>query len=168
MAHHRHNRLNDNDDDESVNSEPGLQVHARVLIPFDDFVNAMEVESDEDEDYAASPVQQSSDNEHQSIYSASGDEEIRNAQWLPRLRTRLKADGDASSLSESETETGAAPGIKRRRLLEDESEDNKEKSDSDSISPQDTETKQQLKKLAPVLGKGERHNKKAAIRLVSS
>ncbi|KAA6357780.1 MAG: hypothetical protein EZS28_046693, partial [Streblomastix strix] len=53
-------------------------------------------------------------------------------------------------------------------LLEDESEDNKEKSDSDSISPQDTETKQWLQKLAPVLGKGERHNKKAAIRLVSS
>ncbi|KAA6382492.1 MAG: putative Transposon Ty3-G Gag-Pol polyprotein, partial [Streblomastix strix] len=168
MAHHRHNRLNDNDDDESANSEPGLQVHARAQIPFDEFVNAMDVQSDEDEDYAASPIQQSSDDDHQSIYSASGDEEIRNAQWLPRLRTRLDADGDASSLSESETETETVPGIKRRRLLEDESEDNKEKSDSDSISPQDTETKQWLQKLAPVLGKGERHNKKAAIRLVSS
>ncbi|KAA6403319.1 MAG: hypothetical protein EZS28_001148, partial [Streblomastix strix] len=44
----------------------------------------------------------------------------------------------------------------------------KEKSNSDSISPQDTETKQWLQKLAPVLGKGERHNTKAAIRLVSS
>ncbi|KAA6402497.1 MAG: hypothetical protein EZS28_001978 [Streblomastix strix] len=151
IAHHQHNRLNDNDDDESANSEPGLQV-----------------QSDEDEDYAASPIQQLSDDEHQSIYSASGDDEIRNAQWLPRLRTRLEADGDAKSLSESETETETAPGIKRRRLLEDESEDNKEKSDSDSISPQDTETKQWLQKLAPVLGKGERHNKKAAIRLVSS
>ncbi|KAA6365429.1 MAG: hypothetical protein EZS28_039046 [Streblomastix strix] len=142
MAHHSHNRLNDNNDDESANTEPGLQVHARAQIPFDEFVNALEIQSDEDEDYAASPVQQLSDDEHQSIYSTSIDGEIRNVQWLPRLRTRLEADGDASSLSESETETGAAPGIKRRRLHEDVSEDNKGKSDSDSISPHDTETKQ--------------------------
>ncbi|KAA6374544.1 MAG: hypothetical protein EZS28_029928, partial [Streblomastix strix] len=157
---------NDNDDDESVNREPGLQVHGQAIILFDDFVNAMNVESDKDEDYAAYLIQQSSDDDHQSIYSASGDEEIRNAQWLPRFRTSLEADGDANSLTKRENKAEAVHGIKRRRLLEDESEDNKEKSDSGSISPQDTETKQQLKKLAPVLGKGERHNKKAAIRLL--
>ncbi|KAA6378277.1 MAG: hypothetical protein EZS28_026193, partial [Streblomastix strix] len=64
MAHHCHNRLNDNDD-ESANSEPSLQVHAQAQIPFDDFVNAMEVQLDEDKDYAASPIQQSSENDHQ-------------------------------------------------------------------------------------------------------
>ncbi|KAA6392245.1 MAG: hypothetical protein EZS28_012226 [Streblomastix strix] len=168
MTHHCHNRLNDNDDDESSNSEPGLQVHSRAQIQLDEFINAMEIQSDENEDYATSPIQQSSDDVHQSVYSASGDEQIRNTQWLPRLRTHLEADGDASSLSESETETEAATDINRRRLLEDESADNKENSVSDSISPQDTETKQWLQKLAHVLGKGDRHNKIASIRLVSS
>ncbi|KAA6372723.1 MAG: hypothetical protein EZS28_031751 [Streblomastix strix] len=168
MAHHRHNHPNDNDDDVSVNSDPGLQVQARAQIPFDDFVNAMDVESEEDEDQAASLIQYSSDDDHQSIYSASGDEEIRKSQLVPRLRSHLEADSDASSLSESESEAEAVPGIKRRRLLEDESEDNKEKSESDSISPQDTETKQLLQKLAHVLGKGKKHNKKAATRLVNS
>ncbi|KAA6386529.1 MAG: hypothetical protein EZS28_017944 [Streblomastix strix] len=168
MANHCHNRLNDNDDDESANSEPSLQVHAQAQILFDDFVNAMDVQSDEDKDYAASPIQQSSENDHQNIYSSSCDEEIRNAQWFPRLRTRLEAGGDRNCLSESETETETAPGIKRRRLLEDKSENNKEKSDSDFISPQDTETKQWLQKLTPALGNGERHNIKAAVRLVSS
>ncbi|KAA6372312.1 MAG: hypothetical protein EZS28_032159, partial [Streblomastix strix] len=119
MAHHRHNHPNDNDDDVSANSEPGIQVQARAQIPFDDFVKDLDIESDEDEDSAASPIQQSSDNDHHSIYSSPSDEEIRNVKWLPRLRTRLEADGDANSLLESENETEAAPGMKKRRLPED-------------------------------------------------
>ncbi|KAA6392037.1 MAG: hypothetical protein EZS28_012435, partial [Streblomastix strix] len=159
MAHRHHNHPNDNDDDESANSDAGHQVQAPVQIPFDDFVNTIDVESDEDEnkdedeDYTAQPIQQSSDDDHHSMYSASDDEEIRNAQCFPRLRISLEADGDASSSSERERESEAeiVSDIKRRRLLEDESEDNQEKQDSDSISLQDTETKQWLQKLAPIL-----------------
>ncbi|KAA6388778.1 MAG: hypothetical protein EZS28_015693 [Streblomastix strix] len=151
MAQYHHNYPIDHDDDESANSDPRLQVQARAQIPFDDFVNAMDVMT-----------------MIKKIHTASGDEKIRNAQLFPRLCTRLEANGETNSPSESESEAEVILGIKRRRLFEDESEDNKEQTDSDSISPQYIETKQRVQKLAPVLGKGQRYNKKAAIGLVGS
>ncbi|KAA6380655.1 MAG: hypothetical protein EZS28_023818 [Streblomastix strix] len=124
MAHYRHNHSNDNDD----------------------------VESDKDEDYTASPIHSSSDDDHRMVTCDYAHVWRMMVMQVAHQKVRMKQKKFMVS--------------KEYAYLRDESEDNKENSDSDSISPQDTETKQQLQMTAIVFGIGEKRNKNAAIHLV--
>ncbi|KAA6361609.1 MAG: hypothetical protein EZS28_042864, partial [Streblomastix strix] len=140
----------DNDSSEHADNENDNLVRARAEIPFDDFIDAMDGNSDDDDDYAASPVLQSTEDDNLDVWQTSGDEEVRNANLEP-----LREEPDL-------------PGIQRRRLLEDELETEAENSESNSLVPQDPDALEVLNKLAPTAKKNQKDNRKAAIRLITS
>ncbi|KAA6393808.1 MAG: putative reverse transcriptase [Streblomastix strix] len=137
----------DNDSSEHADNENDNIVRARAQIPFDDFIDAMDGSSDDDDDYSASPVPQSTDDNSLDVLQTSGDEEVRNANLEPLRRIRAELDGDSDDETSTESEEHDLPGIQRKRLLEDELEIEAENSESDSLIPQDPDALEVLNKI---------------------
>ncbi|KAA6342764.1 MAG: hypothetical protein EZS28_052361, partial [Streblomastix strix] len=149
MAHHQRHQINqsDNDSSEHADNKNYNLVRARAEIPFDDFIDAMDGNSDDDDNCAASPVPQSTEDDNLDVWQTSGDEEVRNANLEPLRRTRAELDGDSDDETSTESEEPDLPGIQRRRLLENELETEAESSESDSLVPQDPDALEVLNKI---------------------
>ncbi|KAA6384965.1 MAG: hypothetical protein EZS28_019509 [Streblomastix strix] len=157
----------DNDSSEHTDNENDYFVRARAEIPFDDFIDAMDGNSEDDDDYAASPVPQSTDDDNLDVCQTSGDEEVSNANLLPLRRTRAELQDDSNDETSTESEVPDLPVIQRRRLLEEELETEAESSETDSLAPQDPNTLEILNILAPTAKKNQKDNRKSAIRLIN-
>ncbi|KAA6391262.1 MAG: hypothetical protein EZS28_013210 [Streblomastix strix] len=76
----------DNDSNEHTDNEMDHLVRARAEIPFDDFIDSMDGNSEEDNDYAASPVSQSTEDDNLDVQKTSGGEEVHNANIELKLK----------------------------------------------------------------------------------
>ncbi|KAA6383483.1 MAG: hypothetical protein EZS28_020990 [Streblomastix strix] len=170
MAHHQRHQVNqtDNDSSEHTDNENDRLVRPRDEITFDDFIDSINNNFEDNDDYAASPVPQSTDDNNLDVWQTSGDEEIRNANLEPLRRTRAELYDDSDDETQTESEEPDLPGIQRRRLLEDELETEAESSETDSLAHQDPDALEILNKLSPTAKKNQKDNRKTEIRLITS
>ncbi|KAA6400755.1 MAG: hypothetical protein EZS28_003721 [Streblomastix strix] len=158
MAHHQRHQVNqsDNDSIEHADNENDYLVRVRAEMSFDDFINAMECNYKDDDDYAASPVPQSTEDDNLDVWQTSGDEEVRNANLEPLRRTRAELYDDSDDETSTESEEPDFKGIQRRSLLGDELETEAESSETDQLAPQDPDAKEIFNKLAPTAKKNKK------------
>ncbi|KAA6400567.1 MAG: hypothetical protein EZS28_003904 [Streblomastix strix] len=164
---HQHPEDRSNEEIRSLQIE---EIRMRAEIQFDQYFNAIQMDSDEDEDYNDILAPNSIDNEDSIDMQASGDEEILNQQFQPLTRKRDQLEDLTETQTASENEEVQYRGIQRKCLNDCDEKSSKDKSEdeNDSLSPQDPDSRSLLQKLAPQPSKKDNNNKKAAIRMVEA
>ncbi|KAA6383713.1 MAG: hypothetical protein EZS28_020760 [Streblomastix strix] len=155
---------------EETGSQQEEGIRMRAEISFDQYTDAMQMESDEDENYNDSQAPNSIDDEDSFDMQASGDEEILNQQFQPFRRQRDQLEDLIESETDSENEEAQCRRIQRRRLNNSDKESLKENSEekNDPLSPQDPDTKSLLQKFTPQPSKKDKDNQNLAIQMVEA
>ncbi|KAA6403635.1 MAG: hypothetical protein EZS28_000831 [Streblomastix strix] len=118
MGYHQRLQVNqsNNDSNEHVDNENDHFVRTRAEIPFEDFIDAMDGNSEDNDDYTASPGAQSAEDNNLDFWQMSGDEDVRYA----NLETLRRTIADLCEYSNDETsiecEDPDLPGILNKKL----------------------------------------------------
>ncbi|KAA6371936.1 MAG: hypothetical protein EZS28_032537 [Streblomastix strix] len=158
----------DNDSSEHADNENDQLDRAIAEILFDAFMDAMGSNSEDDDDYAASPVPQSTEDDNLDVWQMSGDEEVCNANLEPLRQTHAELYDDSNDETSTQSEEHDFAGIQCRSLLENELKTEAENSETDLLVPQDPDALEILNKLASTAKTNQKDIRNAAIRLINS
>ncbi|KAA6384675.1 MAG: hypothetical protein EZS28_019797 [Streblomastix strix] len=144
----------------------------RVTIPLQRFIEAAEVDSEDDSNFVQSVFSEIKDARSISSEYDSVDQEIVQQVLMPRKRQHDELHEFSESEQIESDASLSVPGRQRRRLnsdVEDEqSEEKDEKSEEHAPSSQDQTIKDVLKKLAPTPKRKQRDNQRVAIQLIEA